>query len=132
MKIIDILQGREALVRLTNVHFTNYKVLRDLVRLKKRTDEELEFYTEQERKAVDEYAEKTKSGQPVFLDNGRLKLKDVDAKVAFDNEIGKLNNTEVEDLLPVTIREVDFKSSDDFPTAAEMDLLSPFIRFEGE
>lgn len=92
-------------------------------------DEEYEFYSSQEQKAVELYAEKTEGGQPVLLEGGRLKLKDVEAKIAFDGEIEKLGNTEVDDISPVTLKECDFKTADDFPTATDMLLLSPLVVF---
>ena len=132
MKLLDILKGRDALTKLTDTHFTSYKTLRELVRLKKRVDEEYDFYTTQERKAIEAYADKTDDGQLIFLDGGRLKLKDVASKTAFDTELTKLNETEIEDIPTVTIRESDFSSAADFPTATEMLLLSGLINFEEE
>ena len=66
------------------------------------------------------------------MDGGRLKLKDVESKTAFDIELTKLNETEIEDIPMVTIRESDFSSAADFPTATEMLLLSGLINFEEE
>ena len=132
MKLLDILKGRDALTKLTDTHFTSYKTLRELVRLKKRVDEEYDFYTTQERKAIEAYADKTDDGQLIFLDGGRLKLKDVESKTAFDIELTKLNETEIEDIPMGTIRESDFSSAADFPTATEMLLLSGLINFEEE
>lgn len=130
MKLISIMQARDALTKLTDTHFTSYKILRELVRLKKRVDEEYEFYSEQEKKAVDAYADKSEDGQLIFVDGGRLKLKDVKSKAAFDAEIAKLNDTEVDDIPTVTIHESDFKSAADFPTATDMLALSAIIEFE--
>lgn len=101
-----------------------------MVRLKKRVDEEYEFYSAQEKKAVDAYADKSEDGQLIFVDGGRLKLKDIKAKAAFDAEIAKLNDTEVDDITTITIRESDFKSAADFPTATDMLALSALIEFE--
>lgn len=130
MKLIDIMQARDALAKLTDTHFTSYKILRELVRLKKRVDEEYEFYSAQEKKAVDAYADKTEDGQLIFVDGGRLKLKDAKSKTAFDAEIAKLDDTEVDDIPVVVIRESDFKSAADFPTATDMLALSTLIEFE--
>ena len=130
MKLINIVQARDALTKLTDTHFTSYKILRELVKLKKRVEEEYEFYSAQEQKAVDAYAEKTETGQLVFIDGGRLKLKDVKSKNAFDAEITKLNETEIDDIPVVTIREGDFRTAADFPTANDMLLLSEIIDFE--
>ena len=118
MKLINVMQARDALAKLTDTHFTSYKILRELVKLKKRVDEEYEFYSTQEQKAVDAYAEKTENGQLVFVDGGRLKLKDAKSKAAFD------------DIPVVTIRESDFRTAADFPTATDMLLLSEIIEFE--
>lgn len=130
MKLIQILQGREALKKLTDAHFRSYKTLRELVRLSKRVDEEYDFYSKQEQKAVEVYADKTEDGQLIFVEEGRLKLKDAQSKRAFDEELTKLNETEIDDIPVVTIRESDFASAADFPTATEMLLLSGFINFE--
>ena len=130
MKLISIMQTRDALVKLTDAHFTSYKILRELVKLKKRVDKEFEFYSAQEKKAVDAYADKSEDGQLIFVDGGRLKLRDVKSKAAFDAEIEKLNETEVDDIPTVIIRESDFKSVSDFPTATEMLALSAIIEFE--
>lgn len=130
MKLISIMQARDALTELTDTHFTSYKILRELVRLKKRVDEEFEFYSAQEKKAVDTYADKTEDGQLIFVEGGRLKLKDAKSKAAFDAEIAKLNDTEVDDIPVVIIRESDFKSAADFPTATNMLALSAIVEFE--
>ena len=130
MKLINIMQARDALAKLTDTHFTSYKILRELVRLKKRVDEEFEFYSTQEKKAVDTYADKTEDGQLIFVEGGRLKLKDAKSKAAFDAEIAKLNETEVDDIPAVIIRESDFKSAADFPTATDMLALSAIVEFE--
>lgn len=130
MKLINIMQARDALAKLTDTHFTSYKILRELVRLKKRVDEEFEFYSTQEKKAVDTYADKTEDGQLIFVEGGRLKLKDAKSKAAFDAEIAKLNETEVDDIPVVIIRESDFKSAADFPTATDMLALSAIVEFE--
>ena len=130
MKLINVMQARDALAKLTDTHFTSYKILRELVKLKKRVDEEYEFYSTQEQKAVDAYAEKNENGQLVFVDGGRLKLKDAKSKAAFDAEIAKLNETEVDDIPVVTIRENDFRTAADFPTATDTLLLSEIIEFE--
>lgn len=130
MKLLTILQGRDALTKLTDTHFTSYRTLRDLVRLKKRVDEEFEFYSAQEKKAVEAYADKTEDGQLIFVDGGRIKLKDTASKLAFDAELTKLNETEIDDIPTITIHECDFSSPADFPTASEMFLLSAFINFE--
>lgn len=129
MKLIELLNARSALKSLTEKNFANYKILRDLTRLRKSVDAEVEFYTEQERKAVLQYADKDEKGQPIILDNGRIKLKDIESKQAFDEELSKLRTLEVDGITKVVVEESDFRSSNDYPTPDEMIALECVIDF---
>ena len=130
MKLIEVFNAREPLMRLTEKRFNNYKVLRQLVKARKAVAAEVEFYAEAEKKAVAQYAEKDEKGNPVILADGRIKLVDLDAKIAFDAEIAKLNETAVDGIDRIVIRETDFVSSDDYPTPSDMALLECIISFE--
>jgi len=129
MKVIEVVKAKEPLKRLTEKRLSNYKVLRNLVKLGKSVDAEVEFYSEQEKKAVNQYAEKDEKGNPVFLTDGRLKLTDTNAKIAFETEISKLNETEIDGITVVEIHESDFSSSSEFPTAVDMLALEPIVHF---
>ena len=65
MKLKYIVEAKDAIVRLTEKRFTDYKKLREIVRLRKSAEAEFEFYCEQERKAVEAYGEK--SDKEVFF-----------------------------------------------------------------
>ena len=129
MKLKHIIEAKDSIVRLTEKRFTDYKKLREIVRLRKAAEAEFEFYCDQEKKAVETYGEKTDKGTPAFLPDGRLKLKDVQAKEAFEAEIKKLLDTEVGDFAIITIKESDFLSADDLPTPSDMLLLENVINF---
>ena len=129
MKLKFIVEAKDARVRLTEKRFTDYKKLREIVKLRKAVEAEFEFYCEQERKAVDTYGEKSEKGTPAFLPDGRLKLKDAEAKAAFEKEIATLLETEVDDFTIITIKESDFLSADDLPTPGDMLLLENVINF---
>ena len=129
MKLKFIIEAKDAIVRLTQKRFTDYKKLREIVRLRKAVEAEFEFYCDQEKKAVETYGEKTDKGTPAFLPDGRLKLKDVQAKEAFEAEIKKLLDTEVGDFTIITIKESDFLTVDDLPTPNDMLLLEKIINF---
>ena len=58
-----------------------------------------------------------------------MKLKDVQAKEAFEAEIKKLLDTEVGDFAIITIKESDFLSAEDLPTPKDMLVLEPIISF---
>jgi len=130
MTLKTIIETKPALERLTEKRFSDYKKLREIVKLRKKVETEFDFYVEQEKKAVEAYAEKKKDGTPVFLEDGRIKLKDTEAKAAFEEELRRLQETEVDDLKPITLTESDFLSANDLPTPIDMLVLEGVIIFE--
>ena len=130
MKLKTIIATKPALARLTEKRFSDYKKLREIVRLRKAVEAEFDFYVEQEKKAVEAYAEKKKDGTPVFLEDGRIKLKDPKSKDAFEAEIIRLQETEIDGITPITLSERDFLTPDDLPTASDMLALEGIIEFE--
>ena len=130
MKLKTIVATKPALERLTEKRFSDYKKLREIVRLRKAVEAEFDFYVEQEKKAVEAYAEKKKDGTPVFLEDGRIKLKDPKAKDAFEAEIIRLQETDIDGITPISLSERDFLTPDDLPTASDMLALEGIIEFE--
>ena len=129
MKLKFIVEAKDAIVRLTEKRFTDYKKLREIVKLRKAVEAEFEFYCDQEKKAVETYGEMSDKGTPAFLPDGRLKLKNAEAKEAFEREIAKLLDTEVDDFTIITLKESDFLSAEDLPTPKDMLVLEPIISF---
>lgn len=129
MKIKKIVTARDALARLTEKRFTDYKKVRAIVKLRQAVDAEFEIYAAEEKKAVDTYAEMSADGTPAFLPDGRLKLKDEKAKVAFESEIAALLDSEVDSIEPIQITEKDFRSADDLPTPDDMIALDGLVDF---
>ena len=130
MKLKDILVANEPLKRLCDKRLANYKKMRELAKLYRAVKQEVEFYFIEEKKAVDIYAELDKNGTPIFLEDGRLRLKDMESKIAFEKEIEKLRDTEVDGIEPIILCERDFRSEDDLPTVSEMLALEPLVVFE--
>ena len=130
MKLKTIVATKPALARLTEKRFSDYKKLREIVKLRKSVESEFDFYVEQEKKAVEAYDEKKKDGTPVFLEDGRIKLKDPKSKDAFEAEIIRLQETEIDGITPITLSERDFLTPDDLPTASDMLALEGIIEFE--
>ncbi len=130
MKLKTVINSKPALEHLTQKRFKDYKKLRELVKLRKSVEAEFDFYVEHEKKAVDTYAEKGKDGTPVFLEDGRIKLVDPAAKAAFESELLRLQDTDIEDIRSVTLKESDFLSAEDLPTPNDMLTLECIINFE--
>ena len=129
MKLAKIVKAHDAIQRLTEKRFTDYKKVRELVKLRKEVEAEFDFYVAEEKKAVDTYAEMNEQGEPAFLPDGRLKLKDEKAKIAFESEIAALIDTEVDGITPIKISEKDFRSAEDLPTPDDMIVLDELIEF---
>lgn len=130
MKLKDLLAANEPLKRLCEKRFASYKKMRELAKLRKVVEQEVEIYLKEEQKSVKTYAELDKNGTPIFLEDGRLRLKDVESKVAFEKEISALRDTDIDGIEPVTISERDFYTCDDLPTVNEMIALEPLVVFE--
>lgn len=130
MKLNDILVANEPLKRLSEKRFSSYKKMRELAKLRKAVEQELDFYATEERKAINVHAEVDEGGSPVFLPDGRLRLKDAEAKIAFEKEISTLRETEIDGIVPVTLCERDFRGAEDIPTIDDMIALEGIIVFE--
>jgi len=130
MKLKTIIATKSALERLAEKRFSDYKKLREIVKLRKAVEAEFDFYVAQEKKAVETYAEKKSDGSPVFLEDGRIKLKDAQAKTAFETEITRLQETEIDDIQSLTLSESDFLTASDLPTPSDMLALEGIIEFE--
>ena len=129
MKLHTIINAKDALLRLTEKRFRDYKKLRELVKLRKTVNAEYDFYLEQEKKAVDAHAAKKEDGSPDFTEDGRLKLKDAESKNAFEVEILRLQETEIDGIVPVKLCEEDFLTTNDLPTASDMLILEGIVDF---
>ena len=130
MKLNDLLTANEPLKHLSEKRFASYKKMRELVKLRKAVEGEIDFYLSEEQKAIKTYAELDGNGSPIFLADGRLRLKDMEAKIAFENEISALRKTDVEGISPITLCESDFRTTEDIPTVDDMIALEGIIIFE--
>ena len=130
MKLKKLLAATEALKRLTEKRFSNYKTVRDLVNLRKAVDAEVDIYLEQERKAIQTYAVLDERGNPVLLSDGIVRLKTEQAKLDFDKELTELRESEVDGIETVVLHEGDFRTTDDIPTPDDILVLEPIVKFE--
>ena len=130
MKLKTLLEANEPLKRLSEKRLASYKKMRELVKLRKAVEQEVSFYATEEKKAVDVYAEIDSNGSPIFLPDGRLRLKDANAKIAFEKEIEALLDTDIDDITPISLSEGDFLCPTDLPTTNEMIALECIINFE--
>lgn len=129
MKMIDLLNAKDAIQTLTEKRFTSFKKVRELVDLKKAVDDEIEFYAGEERKIVETYATKDGNGNPIILEGGRIQLDSIEKKIAFEKEVSELRGLEVDKIKPISLRTSDFRNGDDIPTPAEVLALEGIVDF---
>ena len=126
----NVLTAREALGNLTAKRFTSFRVARQLVALRKKVDEEFDFYASEEKKLLDLYALKNEDGGPKITKENRIQLKDEESAKAFLQKISELRNSPVEGIEPVKLCEGDFCEAQALPTPDEMIALEGFVEFE--
>ena len=130
MKLNDLLTANAPLKRLSEKRFASYRKMRELVKLRKAVEGEIDFYLSEEQKAIKTYAELDGNGSPIFLADGRLRLKDMEAKIVFENEISALRETDVEGISPITLCESDFRTTEDIPTVDDMIALEGVVMLQ--
>ena len=130
MKLETLLNVSAPLDRLLEKNFTNFTIIRKLGRLKEFITKEIRFYMDEETKLINKYAAKDDKGNFIFLDGGRIQLKTAEDRNAFEEEIGKLRETEIDDFPVVELNDSDFKTMDDLPTPADFIILDKIIKFE--
>lgn len=128
MKINELLNAYPALNRLYDKKFKDYNTVRRIVKLKNTVDTEIKFYSEQERKLVEQYALRDEYGNPKITDGNKVEFENTETKYAYDEEIKKLIDVDVA-IEKVKLSEKDFMSGD-FPTPADMSVLDCIIDFE--
>jgi hypothetical protein len=129
MKLIEVLNALIPLRALTEARFTSFKKSRELAILRKKVEFEADFYGKEEKKIVETYAEKNEAGEPIILDGGRIKLKDIEAKIGFEKEITNLRELEISDIKKVKLSESDFADTSKIPTPYELIALESVIEF---
>lgn len=129
MKLINLLTAKDAITRLAETRFSNFKTARTIARVKKAVDEEIDFYIEEEKKIVNAYAVKDSNGQPELLEGGRVKLATIEDKEKFESEIIALRDTEVDKIQKVSVKISDLRSTDNIPSPNDLLALENIVDF---
>ena len=126
MILIDLVNKKRALDVLAEKHFNNFATVKAIYSLKKKVQEEFDFYVGEERKLIEEYADKDENGIPKIEDS-LIKFKTEEDKKKYVELIENLYNTNI-DIDKITIKVEDFR--DELPTPKELDDLDLFINWE--
>lgn len=133
MKLKEIYSAGLALNKVMSMHFSSFKLKRELVKFSKRVNEESEFFVNNNRELIMKYAMKKEDGSPDILANGQIKFENRENLQAYEAEINELNNTEIDDIQPfkIKISDVDEKDMNSL-TPNELLALESLIIFEEE
>lgn len=128
--LIEIVHVLTIFKELTNKHFNNFTISYKIAKALKSLEEQTDFYTNEEKKLVDEYAVRDKkTGQIVVLDGNRIKFEDDKKAIEFNKKLIELQKTEVDIFDTITIRQSDFKNNELDLTPNDILQLEGFINF---
>ena len=130
MKLVEIINAVIPLRNLSEVRFTSFKKAREIALLRKKVEEEADFYSKEETKIVEQYAVRNEKGEVDFLDGGRIKLKTKEDKEAFEKAIAELRSLEIEGIKKVVLCDADFAEAKRAPTPNELLALEAVIDFK--
>lgn len=125
----EILKVSPIFRMLSNKHYNNFSLSYKIAKASKMLEEQVTFYSEEERKIVETYALKDDDGNVKIVDGNRINFKDKDDAIKFNNEINKLQHTEIEVFDPIVIHLNDFRNGDFDLTPNDILALEPFVEF---
>ena len=99
----DILAASDVVLSLTKKRYTNWGIALKLTKALKDMNSNKEFYMEQVKILLDEYANKKEDGSFNIDDQGNFTFKDIETATKFQKELNNLQSTEVEVFDPITI-----------------------------
>lgn len=131
--LAEILKVSPIFKSLTTKHFNNFSLSYKIAKASKQLNEHSNFYAEEERKIVEQYAVKDeKTGQVKIIDGNRITFKDQENAMKFNKEIQDLQKTEVDIFEPIDIHINDFKPGDMDLTPSDILNLEGFVNFIDE
>lgn len=131
IQLINIVLAKTSFDTLTKKHYRNFAIALKLAELKKTIDEKTEFYMEQERGLINQYAGRDANGNPKVNDEGRIVFDTQESAKKFSDEIINLKTTEIDIGKRVTIRiPEDLKDDQDSLSPDEIMPLIGLVCFE--
>ena len=127
MKVIDILNARDSLVKLIKVKFTDFKTTTNVYKLVKKVDATFDMIQKEQEKIIDIYVDKDNQGNTV-IQNGNYSFKSSENRDKFLQEINALRDEEVQDIEKLQIKLIDISNGPDL-SAEDMLKLDPIIEW---
>lgn len=116
---------------LTTKHYNNFSLSYNIAKASREVEEKRIFYSNEERKIVETYAIKDDKGNVKIVDGNRVTFKTQEDATKFNDEIVKLQKTEVDVFDPIVISISDIKKEDVVDlTPANILALEGFVIFK--
>ena len=129
--LINLALANGPLETLASKHYKNFAVALKLAELKKLVSEKTDFYINQEKGLILQYAGKDKNGNPKVNAQGQISFDNAEDAQKFATEITNLKNTEVEIDGQIVIHiPDDIKEGQEMLSPNEIIQLSDLIHFE--
>lgn len=129
--LIKLALANGPLETLASKHYKNFAVALKLAELKKLVSEKTDFYINQEKGLILQYAGKDKNGNPKVNAQGQISFDNAEDAQKFATEITNLKNTEVEIDGQIVIHiPDDIKEGQEMLSPNEIIQLSDLIHFE--
>ena len=110
MELGKIVNASHVFGILSGAQYASFGTLHRVYKFKKKIDENVTFYNEQERVIVEKYADKNENGTvKVQMPEGRISFSEPSAFQSYNEEITKLRETDIPDIEPLKLSESDFK-----------------------
>lgn len=116
---------------LTTKHYNNFSLSYKIAKASRELEEKRSFYSNEERKIVETYAIKDDKGNVKIVDGNRVTFKTQEDANKFNEEVIKLQKTEVDVFDPIVISVSDIKKEDVVDlTPANILALEGFVIFK--
>lgn len=116
---------------LTRKHYDNFAAAWSVAEASKKILEQRQFYMDQEKGLVDQYAKRDDKGEIIIEHGNRIKFDKPEDGQKFQESIIKLQSTEIDlgDLFPLKLSPKDFKAGEDVLTPEQLMQLDGFVEF---
>lgn len=121
MKVNDVILGKEALIKLNNTKFNDFKIVMSVYKLVKSVDEVLDMAQSQQQKIIDTY-------HAVNLQNGTFKFNNEEDKRSFLKEMDELKNADIDSIQQIKIPLNSVQNAPDI-SARDLVSLAPFVEW---
>lgn len=131
MELYKIINAKEAIEKLVNYRFANFKTSFEIMKLEKYMNEQLNFYSSEYKKLIQAYAKKDATGKIIFGERKEIMFENEEDRKKFNDENTKLLMTNLDAKAPEQIKLTASDFVDKMPlTPNEMMTVEPFILWD--